>query len=493
LTKTISLKKPFGRLLPFNLRFGGEKLKAFIHDDFLLNNEPGKILYHEYAKHMPIIDYHCHLDPKEIVENKPFTNLTQAWLTGDHYKWRAMRSAGIEEKYITGDASDKEKFLAWAKTVPQTIGNPLYHWTHLELKRYFNVDLILNEETGEEIWEHCNRILLDGAITPQSLIKQSNVKMIGTTDGPIDTLEYHLAIRSNENIEAKVLPSFRPDPAIEISKPTFSSFVEQLGEISGAGITSFQQYLDAIEVRVSYFHEIGCRISDHGFEGLVFAECTSTEAAAIFQKKLTGESISILEENKFKTFMMVFLGKQYADHNWVMQLHIGALRDNSTRMFNQIGANTGFDSISDVEMARPLNRFLDELDKNNQLPKTIVYNLNPAHNYVISSAVGNFQGGGIRGKIQFGSGWWFNDHKDGMIRQITDLATVGLLSHFVGMLTDSRSFLSYTRHEYFRRILCDLFGQWVERGEVPMDYSYLGKIIQDICFNNASAYFGLTE
>lgn len=468
-------------------------MKPFIHDDFLLNNDPAITLYHEYAKNMPIIDYHCHLEPKEIVENKPFTNLTELWLVGDHYKWRAMRSAGIKEQYITGDASDKEKFLAWAKTVPQCIGNPLYHWTHLELKRYFNIDLLLNEETAEEIWEHCNRILQDGGITPQSLIKQSNVKMIGTTDGPIDSLEFHQAISINENIEAKVLPSFRPDPAIEINKPTFSPFVEKLGEIIGSDITSFHQFLDAVEGRVRYFHEVGCRISDHGFENLVFEECSLAEATSIFQKKQDGSTVSILEENKFKTFMMVFLGELYASLNWVMQLHLGAIRDNSTRMFNQIGPNTGFDSISDLEMARPLNEFLNALDVNNQLPKTIVYNLNPAHNYVISSAVGNFQGGGIRGKIQFGSGWWFNDQKDGMIRQISDLANLGLLSHFVGMLTDSRSFLSYTRHEYFRRILCNLFGEWVERGEVPNDYPFLGRVIQDICFNNANAYFGFID
>lgn len=468
-------------------------MKAFIHEDFLLNNEPAKILYHDYAKNMPIIDYHCHLDPKEIVENKSYTNLTELWLTGDHYKWRMMRSAGIEERFITGDATDKEKFLAWAKTAPQTIGNPLYHWTHLELKRYFNIDFLLNEENAEEIWRLCNHILQKGEMTPQHIIKQSNVLMIGTTDSPVDSLLYHRAIHENENIEAKVLPSFRPDQAIEINKTTFLPFIEQLEKVTGSEITRFQLFLDAIEERIHYFHEAGGRLADHGFENLVYEECSSTEAAAIFQRKQAGEVVSVPEENKFKTYMMIFLGEQYASLNWVMQLHIGAIRDNSTRMFDQLGANSGFDSISDLEMGRPLNQFLNSLDKNNQLPKTIVYNLNPAHNYVISSAVGNFQGGGIRGKVQFGSGWWFNDHKDGMIRQITDLANVGMLSHFVGMLTDSRSFLSYTRHEYFRRILCDLFGQWVERGEFPMDYSFLGGVIQDICFQNANAYFGLID
>ncbi|ARK29530.1 glucuronate isomerase [Halalkalibacter krulwichiae] len=464
-------------------------MKPFIHDDFMLNSEAAKVLYHEYAKDMPIYDYHCHLSPKEIAENRSFKNLSEIWLHGDHYKWRAMRTLGVDEELVTGGGTDKEKFIEWAKSVPKTIGNPLYHWTHMELKRYFDIDLLLNEDTSEEIWNHCNRLLETEEFTTQKMIEKFNVKVIGTTDDPIDTLEYHLAIKDNPDITAKVVPTFRPDKAVEIARPGFIQYVEALGEASEIEIVNYENLLAALENRAHFFHEVGCRISDHGIENIPFEECTFEEASVIFQKVKTGEAITKSEEMKYKTHTLLFLGKLYASLGWAMQLHIGAIRNNNERMFSKLGPDTGFDSIHDLDLARPLNAFLNELDLEDELPKTILYHLNPIHNYVIGTAIGNFQSSGTNGKIQFGSGWWFNDQKDGMVKQMTDLANLGLLSSFVGMLTDSRSFLSYPRHEYFRRILCDIIGGWVESGEAPRDYKLLGKMVQDICFNNAEQYF----
>ncbi|MBA4493491.1 glucuronate isomerase [Paenactinomyces guangxiensis] len=462
---------------------------TFIHEDFLLNNETAKVLYHEYAKQLPIIDYHCHLNPQEIAENKQFRNLTEIWLNGDHYKWRAMRSFGIDEKFITGDSDDWERFRNWAKTVPYCLGNPLYHWTHLELKRYFDVDILLNEDTSKEIWEHCNKLLQQENYRSQKIIERSNVEVVSTTDEPVDDLAYHQLIRKNEKVKTKVLPAFRPDMALEINQPTFQEFIKKLSEAAGCEITTFEKFLEALEKRIHYFHDAGCRISDHGIEYLPYEECSYKEASAIFIKGKNGEPVSKLEEDKYKTFTLLFLGKLYHSLDWVMQLHIGAIRNNSKRWFKQLGPNTGYDSIRDFELAKPLNQFLNALDEQDQLPKTILYNLNPIHNYVVASACGNFQTNGGRGKVQFGAGWWFNDQKDGMLKQMTDLANVGLLSTFVGMVTDSRSFLSYTRHEYFRRILCDLIGRWVELGEVPRDYKLLGELVQNICYYNAKNYF----
>jgi glucuronate isomerase len=463
--------------------------KPFIHEDFLLRSEAAKVLYHDYAKSMPIYDYHCHISPKEIAENKAFTNLSEIWLHGDHYKWRAMRTLGIDEKYITGDRNDREKFQQWAKAVPHTIGNPLYHWTHLELKRYFDIDTQLNEDTAEDIWVHCNTLLQSGELTTQKIIEKFQVNVICTTDDPVDTLEHHQSILQNDAVQTKVLPAFRPDKAVEIARPEFNQYVEKLAEAADIEIETYEDLLAAIENRANYFHEKGCRISDHGIETVPFEDCTFEEASKIFKKVKTGESISKLEEMKYKTFTMLFLGRLYHSLGWAMQLHIGAIRNNNQRMFATLGADTGFDSIHDLEVARPLNGFLNELDKEDELPKTILYNLNPNDNYVLATAIGNFQSSGINGKMQFGSGWWYNDQKDGMRRQMTDLANIGLLSSFVGMLTDSRSFLSYPRHEYFRRVLCDLVGEWVENGEAPRDYQLLGSMIENICYQNANNYF----
>lgn len=464
-------------------------MRNFMDEDFLLLNDTAVRLYHDYAKDMPIYDYHCHLNPKEIWENKQYNNITELWLYGDHYKWRAMRANGIEEKYITGDADDFEKFKKWASTVPYTIGNPLYHWTHLELQRYFGIYELLNEETAETIWNKANEMLKQEDFTPRGLIKKSNVKLVGTTDDPLDDLRYHEKIKTLDDFDTKVVPTFRPDKGLDINKDTFKDWVNRLEEIRGKEINSFEEYLDALEERINYFHERGCRLSDHSFEYVPYRQAHSEKLNEIFSKGRNQENISLEEEEAFKTAVMVFLGKQYAKLGWAMQLHIGAMRNNNTRMFRQLGPDTGFDSIHDHNIAYNLSRFLDALDVENALPRTILYTLNPKDNYVLAAMTGNFQGDGIPGKIQFGSAWWFNDQKDGMEEQMKVLANIGLLSRFIGMLTDSRSFLSYTRHEYFRRILCNIIGEWAENGEVPKDMDFLGKIVQDICFNNAKNYF----
>jgi len=463
----------------------------FLTEDFLLNNKSARTLYHDYAKIMPIYDYHCHLSPKEIAEDHRFKNITEVWLGGDHYKWRGMRAYGVKEKYITGKGDDKEKFHKWIQTIPYTIGNPLYHWAHLELNRYFNYSATIREDNWEEIWNHCNEVVQSRSFSAQNLIKQSNVKVIGTTDDPIDTLEYHKKIAEDHNIDTKVLPSFRPDKALNISNPNFKEYIDLLGQSANMEINSLEDYLKVLESRVNYFHEHGCRISDHGFEYLPYRDATLVEIKVIFSKALNGVTITKVEEDKHKTYAMKFLGELYHKLDWAMQLHIGPIRNNNTRMFHLLGPDSGFDSINDFELARPLNRFLDTLEINNSLPRTIIYTLNPMHNELIASTIGNFQSSEMKGKIQFGSGWWYNDQKEGMIRQLKELANAGLLSLFVGMLTDSRSFLSFTRHEYFRRVLCQLLGNWIEDGELPQDYELIGKIVQDISFNNAKRYFSI--
>ncbi|MDG5787870.1 glucuronate isomerase [Evansella sp. AB-P1] len=464
-------------------------MKTFIHDDFVLNSKAAKKLYHDYAEKMPINDFHCHLSPQELAEDKNFENLFQIWLKGDHYKWRAMRALGVDEKYITGDASDYEKFKAWAKCVPETIGNPLYHWTHMELKRYFGLDVLLSEETCDEVWEHCNKMLQAGELSTQKIAEKFNVNYICTTDDPTDNLEYHVQIKENDDFKTKVLPAFRPDKSLEVQRPEFADYVSKLADAADMEIKSYDQLQKAIEKRAQFFHEMGCRLSDHGIKTLPFVTCTEEEAAAIFEKGLAGETITPEEEEKYKTHTLLFLGRLYRSLDWVMQLHIGAIRNNNVRRFNELGPDTGFDSIHDFDLAESLNGFFNELDSTNELPKSIIYNLNQVHNHVIATAIGNFQSSETRGKIQFGSGWWFNDQKEGMLSQLKDLANHGILSTFVGMLTDSRSFLSYPRHEYFRRILCDLVGEWVEKGEAPEDYELLGKMIEDICYNNSENYF----
>lgn len=466
-------------------------MSAFINEKFLLNNKVAESLYENYGKNMPIYDYHCHLDPKEIWEDKGFKNITDAWLMGDHYKWRAMRSNGITEEYITGNKSDYEKFLAWAKTVSNCIGNPLYHWTHLELKRYFGIEELLNEDTAPLIWDKCNEIIQNEDFSARTLIKKSNVKMIGTTDDPVDSLEYHKKIREEGKLEARVIPTFRPDNAVNINKEGFCNWVEKLSQATNNTIKNYEEFLEALKARVKYFHEQGCRLSDHSLECMSFKNDSYREVEKIFRKALEGKNVSSEEEKKYRMYTLLYLGRLYSSLGWTMQLHIGAMRNNNTKMFKKLGPDTGFDSINDYSIAIPLSRFLDSLDKDDCLPKTIIYPLNPKDNFVIGTMIGNFQGDGIPGKIQFGSGWWFNDQKDGMIRQMTDLANLGLLSHFIGMLTDSRSFLSYVRHEYFRRILCNLLGEWVEKGEAPRDIDMLGNMVENISYNNALRYFNI--
>lgn len=463
-------------------------MTPFIHDNFLLQNTTARKLYHDYAKNMPIFDYHCHLDSKQIWENKSFRNLTDIWLSGDHYKWRVMRWHGVSEEYITGNASDFDKFMAWAKTVPHTVGNPLYHWTHLELKRLFDIDDLLSEDTAVGIWEAANEQLADDAFRARALIRRFDVAVIGTTDDPTDSLSYHRLLSEDASFATKVMPSFRPDKGLTIRKLGFADWIKKLGAVVERPINHYDDFLSSIEQLVHRFHQHGCRISDHGLEEMVYTEATHAEVADIFQKGLTG-GVSREEEKKYVAATLQFLGRLYHKYGWVMQMHIGAMRNNSTRMFKQIGPDTGFDSINDKAVAEPLSQFLNTLDRDETLPKTILYNLNPRDNSVFATIAGNFQQGPVCGKVQFGTGWWFNDQRDGVIRQLTDLANTGLLSHFIGMVTDSRSFFSYTRHEYFRRILCNVLGEWVERGEVPNDPSFLGRMVQNICFNNAKNYF----
>jgi glucuronate isomerase len=466
-------------------------MKKFMDETFLLNSDLAVQLYQEYAKDMPILDYHCHLSPAEIYENKRFKNITEAWLYGDHYKWRAMRSNGIDEAYITGDASDYDKFMAWAKTVPMTIGNPLYNWTHLELQRFFGIYEILNEKTAPAIWEKVNALLNQEGYAARDFIKKSNVEVVCTTDDPTDSLEYHIKLKQENDFSVKVLPAFRPDKGLEINRSTFLPWVEKLSRVSDMEIQNYDQFLDALESRTNFFHSVGCRVSDHALDYVPFMETTKEEVAAIFTKALHGESVSLEEENKYKTYTLLFLGKRYAKLGWAMQYHINAFRNNNTRMFEKLGPDTGYDCTNDNKIAFALRGLLDSLEAEQSLPKTILYSLNPNDYHVIASLMGSFQGGGIPGKIQFGSAWWFNDTKEGMIQQMKTLANVGLLSRFIGMLTDSRSFLSYTRHEYFRRLVCNLLAEWVENGEAPHDLELLGSIVQGICYHNAKEYFGM--
>ena len=469
-------------------------MKKFLCDDFLLANATARQLYHDFAKDMPIYDYHCHLNAKDIAENRQFDNLTQIWLEGDHYKWRGMRSAGITEDLITGkESSDLEKFQAWSRTVPQTLGNPLYHWTHLELKRPFAItEQLLSPQSADAIWQQCNNLLAQPEFTTRGIMQQMNVAMVGTTDDPIDSLEYHQAIAEDDSFAIEVAPSWRPDRAFKLDRADFAEYMTLLGDAAGIHIRRFADLLVALDKRLQHFSAHGCRAADHGIEIVRFAAIPSdSELDALLTRRLAGEQSTELEMAQFATAVQVWLGKQYAKRGWVMQLHIGAQRNNSSRMFNQLGADAGFDSIADRPFAAELAALMDAMDSTNELPKTILYCLNPRDNEMLATMMGNFQGGGIAGKIQFGSGWWFNDQKDGMQRQLEQLSQLGLLSKFVGMLTDSRSFLSFTRHEYFRRILCNMIGGWVENGEVPNDIDALGQMVQDICYNNAKAYFTL--
>ena len=462
-------------------------MKAFMDRDFLLNSRTAMHLYHDVAADLPVIDYHCHLSPREICEDRRFDNITQLWLGSDHYKWRLMRAVGVEERYITGDTSDREKFQKWAETLALAIGNPLYHWSHLELRNYFGYEGILNGETAQEAWELCGEKLREPEFSARGLILRSGVKALCTTDDPADSLEWHKRIAEDSSFDVKVLPSFRPDRALGIEKPDFPEYLETLG---GAG--SFAELLDVLKDRLAFFVSLGCRVSDHGMAAVPWEPATETEVEAVFQKRLAGKLLSAKEALKYKTALLLALGREYARLGIVMQLHFGVIRDNSRRIFRALGPDAGIDSIGGSVSASDLAAFLNALDETDELPKTILYSLNPNDNAAIDTVMGCFQGGCF-GKMQHGSAWWFNDHKRGMEEQLRSLAAEGMLCTSVGMLTDSRSFLSYARHEYFRRILCNLLGRWVEEGEYPNDENTLRTIVEGICFKNAQSYFRLDD
>lgn len=465
-------------------------MNKFMDDDFLLDTPSSKKLFHEYAEHMPICDYHCHLSPKEIYENRQPENISQLWLSGDHYKWRAMRSAGVEEKYCTGDAAPKEKFEKFAYALQYCIGNPLYHWAHIELQRYFGIDTPLNAKTAQDIYERANQAIASGDFRPQSLIKKSNVKVVCTTDDPVDNLEYHKLLKGTAGFDCKVLPSFRPDKALNIHLDGFADYIQALGESAQVEIKSYRDVIDALLKRADYFDSVGCKVSDQAFEYVPFAKADDKEIERIFKKAMNGERITAEESDKYRTPVLLALGKKYHQLGWAMEIHIGAIRNNSTRMFEKLGADTGFDSVGDCEIAITLSRFLDALDYENALPKTILFNLNDKDNTVLATMLGNFQSSEADSKIQFGPAWWFLDTMDGMTNQMKALGNLGVLGKFVGMETDSRSFTSYGRHEYFRRIMCRLLGRWVEDGWYAFDEDILKEIIQGICYNNAMKYFG---
>ena len=465
--------------------------RPFIHDDFLLSTRAARALYHEFAAPEPILDYHCHLSPRDLAENRQFKNLFEIWLEGDHYKWRAMRSNGVPERLCTGDATPLEKFKAWAATVPHTLRNPLYHWTHLELARCFGITELLDESSAERIWEQANEQLATPEFSAQGILKKFRVTTLCTTDDPADDLRHHEAMAAG-GLASRVLPTFRPDAALAVNRPEFfQTWLVRLEQASGRDIGSLPALLEALRQRRDFFHDRGCRLSDHGLERCHAEPCTDAEAAAIFDAARTGRAATPAEHAKFASFVMFFLGQLYAERGWTMQLHLGALRNNSTRLLRQFGPDTGFDSIGDFPQAAALAAFLDRLDAENALPKTILYNLNPADNYAFATMAGNFQDGSIPGKVQLGSGWWFLDQKQAMEWQLNALSNLGLLSRFVGMVTDSRSFMSYPRHEYFRRVLCNLIGRDIEAGEIPADPALSGPLVRNICHANAQQYLAL--
>tara|TARA_R110002049_G_scaffold993_2_gene7096 strand:+ start:35659 stop:37059 length:1401 start_codon:yes stop_codon:yes gene_type:complete len=462
--------------------------KNFIHDNFLLENKYAEELYHNYSKHQPIIDYHNHLPPKQIAEDKTFHNITEVWINGDHYKWRAMRTLGVNENFITGKASDKDKFLNWAKTVPYTMRNPLYHWTHLELARYFDIYDLLNENSAEKIYQETHEKLNSGDYSCQQLLKKVNAEVVCTTEDPIDTLEYHQQL-AKSGFGVKVSTAFRPDKAILISNTGYNEYIDTLGKVAGMDINTFADLCDALKNRIEFFNENGCKLCDHGLDQIYFENYNENEVNAIFKKKRDQKEISNGEALKFQSAILVFLCETYHGFGWVQQFHLGALRNNNARMHRILGPDTGWDSIGDYPQAQKLSAFLNALDSKDKLAKTIIYNLNPADNEVMATMIGNFNDGSVKGKVQFGSGWWFLDQKDGMTKQLNALSNMGLISCFIGMLTDSRSFLSFPRHEYFRRILCNLLGDEIKRGELPSDMEWIGKMVADISYHNAKEYF----
>ena len=466
-------------------------MKPYITDDFLLHNDTARRLYHDHAAKMPIYDYHCHLPAQQIAQDEQFENLTQVWLYGDHYKWRAMRTNGVDETYCTGKASDYEKFEKWAQTVPYTLRNPLYHWTHLELKRYFGIDELLDSGSAERVYRTCSEMLRRADFSARNLMRKMDVKVVCTTEDPLDSLEHHRKI-AEDGFEIKVYTAWRPDKAMAVEDVgVLNAWMDRLAELSDTDIRDYASYLAAIQRRHDFFHEMGCRLSDHGIETAYAEDYTDGEIQAIFQKIRSGKELSQQEQLVFKSAMMMELAMMDGQSGWVQQMHFGALRNNNTRMLETLGPDTGFDSMADAGIARPLAKFLDRLDAGGELPRTILYNLNPRDNELMATMIGNFQDGTVAGKMQYGSAWWFLDQKDGMTRQIEALSNMGLLSRFIGMLTDSRSFLSYPRHEYFRRVLCNILGTDVERGELPRDMALLGQMVEDICFNNARAYFAM--
>lgn len=465
-------------------------MKQFMDKEFLLSTPAASRLFHEYADACPVLDYHCHINPREIAEDKQFLNITEVWLGGDHYKWRLMRSNGIDEHFITGDASPREKFQKWAETLEKAIGNPLYHWSHLELQRYFGYMGILNRNTAEEVWNLCNEKLQDPSMSVRSIIKMSNVTLICTTDDPIDTLEWHKMIKEDDSFDVAVLPAWRPDKAMNIEKADFSEYLGKLSAASGIQVNDLASLKDALKNRMEFFHNNGCLVSDHALEFIYYSPADDSEIDAILKKKLSGNAVTRAEELKFKTAFMLFAGREYHRLGWAMQLHFGCKRDNNSLSYRKLGPDTGYDCINNYAPSSLAADFLNSLICTDQLPKTVLYSLNPNDNAYIDAILGCFQDSTAVGKIQHGSAWWFNDHKQGMTDQMVSLANLGMLSNFIGMLTDSRSFLSYTRHEYFRRILCDLIGGWVENGEYPEDYQALGEIVKGISYENAVRYFG---
>lgn len=465
-------------------------MKQFMDKDFLLSTPTAQELYHDIAAKVPVLDYHCHINPQEIAEDRKFENITQVWLGGDHYKWRQMRSNGVEERYITGDAPDREKFQKWAETLEKAIGNPLFHWSHLELQRYFGYTGVLNKDTAEEVWNLCNEKLQEPSMSARNLILQSNVTLICTTDDPADDLKWHKILAEDDSFPVQVLPAWRPDKAMNLEKPDYGQYLETLASAADMDIQSFEDLKAALKSRMTFFNEMGCRASDHGLEFVMYVPATDEEIEAIFQKRLNDEPVTREEELKFKTVFMLFVAAKYAEMGWAMQLHYGCKRDNNTGMFAKLGPDTGYDCINNYAPSGQIADYLNALDQKGNLPKTVLYSLNPNDDEAIGTIVGCFQNSDAVGKIQQGSAWWFNDHKTGMTKQMTSLANLGLLGNFIGMLTDSRSFLSYPRHEYFRRILCELIGNWVENGEYPKDMKMLERIVKGISYNNAVRYFG---
>ena len=466
-------------------------MKAFMDRDFLLSTPTAQALYHEYAAHMPIIDYHCHVDPREIYEDRHFQNIYQAWLEGDHYKWRVMRSNGIDEFYITGAASERDKFQKFAETLPRAIGNPMYHWCHLELKTYFGYDGVLNGETAQEVWDLSKEVLARPDMGVRGIIQKSNVAFIGTTDDPTSNLEWHKKLAEDPTFNTVVAPSFRPDKALNIDKPGWIAFLAQLSDVSGVDINSLDALKQALDVQMGAFQAVGCRAADHGLDYVPFRRATPQELENIFRKACQGQTISLEETEAFKTDLLIFCGEKYSQLGWVMQIHYNCMRNPNSAQFAKIGPDSGFDCMNNVSCAGSLYALLDALYAAGQLPRTVLYSLNPGENELLDTMIGAFQGTEVAGKLQHGSAWWFNDNKTGMTAQLVSLANLSLLGNFIGMLTDSRSFLSYTRHAYFRRILCELIGGWVEHGEYPADQAVTGGLVQDICYYNAKRYFGL--